>query len=489
MWKYNVIIFTLLLCSYFLSIQQPLFGDEGLYSIAIKDNIELGLQPTATYFGEVMYWKPSLMFNIYAIIASPFYKIIPEEILFRTISLLFVIASLFVLFYYFKNEFNNEKKAYLGLIIILITPAFFGYSIRVLTDTLVFLFFAIVLYTSQKFEKYNKLFFLLSLVGIGLSKSIALSIMGIIMSLIYYYYKNKKINYEMILISIISIVIIFGYSEIIGINKLNTGDLSRFNNIGISITNILRYTYGTILFYGITLFAILFCKNKKNPIYIFVVLFIIYLIINKSIGLPWYIFPILPFITLLFLDVDLEKRKELIVILLIWNFIIISTIIGGLDLGNYNLSEAAKIDFNKSIYIGRLGEVVANKMYDYNGVMVTPQNSFQNIDNIMEGRWYGSREEMTKENLLGLIYDYENSSWYPPYFENLEVEDKYIPPIARTHKNWDGLFEQIIIEEQYYLRIENDLLKDYELIKIIGEEKEIDIEEKIYVLSIKENLE
>ncbi|HNQ20590.1 MAG TPA: glycosyltransferase family 39 protein [Bacteroidales bacterium] len=488
MWKYKIAILLLLLLPYILLIQEPLFGDEGLYSIAIKDNIELGLQPTATYFGEVMYWKPSLMFNVYAIIASPFYKIVPEEILFRTISLLFVAVSLFVLFKFFKNEFN-EEKAYLGLIIILISPAFFGFSIRVLTDTIVFLFFTIVLYASQKFEKYNKLFFLFSLVGIGLSKSIVLSILGIGMAMIYYFTKNKKINYEMIILGIISIIIIFGYSELIGINKLNSGDLSRiYNNISFDINEILRYLYSVILYLGITLLAFVFYKDKKNPIYLFILLFIVYLILNRAAGLPWYIFPILPFITLLFLNIDLIEKKELIIILLIWNIFFINSIIGGLILGNFNYTEVAKMDFDKTIYIGRLGEVVANKMYDYNCVVVTPQNSFRNVDR-SKGEWYGSREEMTKENILGLIYDYENPKWYPKYLGNMTLEDRYIPPITRTYKNWEGPFEQIIIEEQYYIKVKDEILKDYNLEKIIDEEKETQIEEKIYILSIKEKLE
>lgn len=484
MWKYKIMIFIMLITTYYFSIQEPLLGDEGLYSIAIKDNIELGLQPTATYFGETMYWKPSLMFNVYAIIASPFYKLVPEEILFRTISLLFVIASLFVLFHFFKNEFNDEKKAYLGIILILITPGFFGFSVRVLTDTIVFLFFGILLYTTQKFEKYNKLFFMLSIIGIGLSKSLVLSILGFMMGIIYYYHKYKKINFEIMILSIISIILILSYSQILGINKLNIGDILRTNNIEIN-SNLQKYTITTILFYGLSLISLIYFK--KDLIYMFTTFFILYLIFNNSIGLPWYIFPILPFISILFLNLNLGKIKELIIILFIWNIIFSYMVFHGLYAGNHNMNKSTMLNLNETIYIGRLGEVIANEIYNYKGVVVTPQNSFPDGKN---EQWYGDRTKMTKENLLGLIYDYENPKWWPKYTEDLTIEEKYIPPISRTHKTFDGPFKQIIIEEQYYLLIENVILNDYDLIKIIDEEKTEDkVEQKMYVLSIKEKLE
>lgn len=479
--KYILIIGFLLIVSFYFSINDKLCGDEGLYSIAIKDNIELGLQSTATYYGESMYWKPSLMFNIYGILASPFYNIISEEILFRTISFLFVILSLFILFKFFEKEFKSDEKAYLGIILLLITPAFFGFSIRVLTDTLVFLFFALTLYCSQRFQGIYKILFVISIIGIGLTKSIVLSLFGIIISIVYYLHKNNKINYEMLLYGFVSLLLIFTYSNLLQIEKLNEGDLQRTYFFNLEPIVIFANIFNLLRFFGIIIIPIFFFR--KNIIYLFTLLFMFYLLFNNATSLPWYIFPILPFFCILFLNLDIEKMKEILVIVLIWNVVIMLISLGLLNHGNNNMNIVSELDLNETIYIGRLGEVVANKMYDSNGVMVTPQNSFR----VSKYSWGGSPEKMTKENLLGLIYDYENPELWPVYVEELSVEEKYIPPIARTHKKFDGSFKQIIIEEKYFLKIEEEILEDYEIVRIIDEEKsEFKVEEKIYVLSIKE---
>jgi len=495
MWKYKLIIILLLLTSYYISIQFPLFGDEALYSIAIKDNIELGLQPTATYFGQTMYWKPALMFNVYAIIASPLYGIIPEEILFRTVSLLFVVLSLFVLFKFFKEEFKDEKKAYLGLIVILITPCFFVFSIKVLTDTLMFFFICAALLMTQSIDnKWNKLFLLISLIGIGLTKSIAFTLFTIILISIYYLHKNKKINWNIIYIGIISIVIILGYSIIFNLEKLNSADLMRLNFLKYSKTiEIFTLNISRIFaFLGIIIFGLLIFKKEKMILFAFTIVFLIYLIINGHYVLPWYLFPVLPLLTIFFVEI---KKPEIIVMLILYNLLITLILLSSLNYANYNFNSIIKENLNETIYIGRLGELVANEVYEHNGVIVTPTNSFKfDLNNEITGdrlnNWYGYPEKMTKENILGLIYDYENIKWWPPYTENLTIDEKYIPPISRTHKTFEGPFKQIIIEEQYYLLIENVILNDYELVKIIDEEKTEDkVEQKMYILSIKENLE
>jgi len=192
--------------------------------------------------------------------------------------------------------------------------------------------------------------------------------------------------------------------------------------------------------------------------------------------LPWYLFPILPLFVLFIVDM----KKE-IIIFLIFNLFLITILNTLLAYGNYNYVEMMDEDFSKTIYIGRLGDMVANMMYDYDSVVVTPQNSFKkNFEFDKLNNWYGWPEKMTRENLLGLIYDYENPDLWPKYVEELTPEEKYLTPIARTHKNWDGDFEKIIIEKQYYVRIEKEILEEYELVKIIDEEK--NDEEPLYIL-------
>jgi hypothetical protein len=486
--KYKLIIIAILFISYYIAIELPIFGDEGLYSIAIKDNIELGLQPTATYFGETMYWKPALMFNVYAILASPFYKLIPEEILFRSISFLFVILSSYVLFEFFKKEFNDKKKAYLGLIIILITPCFFVFSMKILTDTLTFLFICIALLSTQNIEKkYNKLFLLISLIGIGLTKSIVLTIFTTILCSVYYFHKNNNNNLKIIGIGFLAIFIIMSYSYIFNLEKLNTTDISRVNflkyskSIDMLVMNILKMTS----YLGIMLLGLI--KPEKSLIYFFTIIFLIYLIINGHYLLPWYLFPIMPIIPLFWIK---SQKKEMIIIFLFFNLLFTLMLFASLLPGNIPFNKIIKEELNKTIYIGRLGEPVANKIYDSNGVMVTPENSFRfdlkiNDEEWKKG-WYGIQDKMTKENLLGLIYDYENPIWLPNYLEDLEIQDKYYPPITRTKKKFDGPFEQIIIEDKYFFKIEEEVMKDYYIYRIINyidnEDYENYKEKEIYIL-------
>ena len=471
----RIVISLLLLLSFYLSIQSPLFGDEAIYSIAIKDNIELGLQTTATYYGETMNWKPSLMFNVYAIIASPFYKLIPEEILFRAISLLFVVASLFILFYFFKNEFNNDKKAYWGIILILITPCFFVYSTKIFTDILMFLFVCGALYLTQKINenKWNKILLMLCFVGVGLTKSMIFVLLIIVMCLLYYFTKNKKINYEIIGIGIITIIFLMLHTQLLGIQSLNQLDINRLTKI--SLDNLGNSLMKIVAYMGLMIIALIKPKKELLPLYLFLLCCIIYLILYQIL-LPWYLFPILPLFVLFIVDL----KKE-IIIFLIFNLFLITILNTLLAYGNYNYLEIMDEDFSKTIYIGRLGDMVANMMYDYDSVVVTPQNSFKkNFEFDKLNNWYGWPEKMTRENLLGLIYDYENPDLWPKYVEELTPEEKYLTPIARTHKNWEGDFEKIIIEKQYYIIIEKEILEEYELVKIIDEEK--NNEEPLYIL-------
>jgi 4-amino-4-deoxy-L-arabinose transferase-like glycosyltransferase len=459
--KYKLVVFSLVLLSYLISLQFPLSSDEALYTISIKDNIKIGLQPTATYFGESMYWKPSFMFNIYAILGAPFYGFIEEGLLFKTISLFFLLLSLFILFQFFKYEFNNEEKAYWGIILLLITPAFFIFSIKILTDTLMFLFVCGALFLTQRINenKWNKILLMLCFIGVGLTKSMIFVLLMITICLIYYYSKNKKISKEIIIIGFFAIILLILHTYILGIESLNSGDFGRlnkieWNNININIIKILTYM-------GLLPLALFKPKKELISLYLIIIFCIIYLLFYDSL-LPWYLYIIFPIFILFIIDV----KKELIISLIPLNILLIIVLLMLSHYGNFCFYPIILDEqFNETIYIGRLGEVIANKIYNYNGVMVTPVNSFTNEG----GEWYGWPEKMTKENLLGLIYDYENPNLWPKYVEELTSEEKYLPPIAKTYKNFDGQFNQIIIEEQYFLKIEEEILDDYYIYKIIDE--------------------
>ena len=461
MLKYKLVVFSLVLLSYLISLQFPLSSDEALYTISIKDNIKIGLQPTATYFGESMYWKPSFMFNIYAILGAPFYGFIEEGLLFKTISLFFLLLSLFILFQFFKYEFNNEEKAYWGIILLLITPAFFIFSIKILTDTLMFLFVCGALFLTQRINenKWNKILLMLCFIGVGLTKSMIFVLLIIVICLVYLYTKTKKIPKKIIIMGIFAIILLTLHTHyLLGIESLNSGDFGRlikikWENVNINISKIFTYM-------GVLTLAIFTPKKDFILLFLMALFFFIYLLFYNSL-LPWYLYITFPLLILFFIDV----KKRIVISLIPFNLLLIIVLLQISHYGNFSFYPIILDEqFNETIYIGRLGDVIANKIYDYNGVMVTPQNSFTS-----ERGWYGWPEKMTKENLLGLIYDYENPNLWPKYVEDLTPEEKYLPPIARTYKNFDGQFNQIIIEEQYFLKIEEEILEDYYIYKIIDE--------------------
>jgi hypothetical protein len=472
--KYKIVIFSLLLISYLISLQFPLLSDEAIYLIAIKDNINLGLQTTATYFGETMYWKPSFMFNVYAIMSMPFYEWIPEEILFRTISLLFVILSLYLLFEFFKGEFNSEEKAYWGIILLLIVPGFFVFSIKIFTDILMFLFVCGALFLTQKINQnqWNKLLLILCFIGVGLTKSMIFVLLIITICLLYFYSKTKKIPKEIIILGGIAVICLMFYTYSLNIESLNKGDFGRLTKI--DLNNLVNNVSKILVYIGVLCLALFRPRKEFILLYLFIIVCFLYLSTYSGL-LPWYLYVLLPVFILFIIDI----RKEIVVAFIPFNIFLIIILLQIAHNGNHNLNEIIDRDFTETIYIGRLGDVLANKMYDYNGVMVTPQNSFSD----KEGKiWYGWPEKMTKEMLLGLIYDYENPDLWPKYVEELTPQEKYITPIARTHKTFEGSFKQIIIEEQYFLRIEKEILNDYELIEVIDKEEEM---QPLYILLIK----
>jgi hypothetical protein len=88
--------------------------------------------------------------------------------------------------------------------------------------------------------------------------------------------------------------------------------------------------------------------------------------------------------------------------------------------------------------------------------MVTYNRTTKKMTNI------GQLENFSKrDNIRGIVYNYNNRNLYPQFVEQLDITFSYIPPVARTHKNFEGDFDIIIVKSYYYAAV-REALPEYE---------------------------
>ncbi len=444
--------------SFIISTAAPLYGDEGLYSISIKDIIKNGMQLYPTYFGEQMHWKPPLMFNLYALLIKPFYKAMPDEILLRMPSLIIMLISTCITYKLLEDDLPRNTIQY-AILLYLVSLPVLGFSIRVLTDTLAFMFTVAAIYATKLHSIKPSL---ITAVGIGVfallagfSKSLIILLLCAALCITYYYFKARKLNAEIILALLAAIAIhtIIPYLFNMDYTILNVGDATRID-LSKMHRNFPYYLFGG----GIpAIVSLIFCgrnilRGKIDFYSVWAGASLITLISSFSY-LPWYLI----YFTPAFGAVISRETENNIMDKAVIGLIIIATFATSLYLTynvyvSYYLNEAEIIDISQSykndkiMVITKFGEAIASNMHDFPYfVMITPQNGFQGnpINYIVK------EETLKEDNIKCLLYDYENDSCAPPPVRLLNSTERYFPPIGRTDKYWNGGFDVIFAEEPY----------------------------------------
>lgn len=450
-----------LAAAFILSISAPLWGDEGIYSISIKDIMKNGFQPYPTYFGEQMYWKPFLMFNAYAIAIKPLYGMIADRVLFRIPSLLLLIASTAMLVKIFEGDLQKTEIQY-AIIIFLVSLPVFAYSIKVITDTLAFAMVISALYATKMYVETQKKGFIAMIAVFvllaGLSKSFHTLFLPIALSVAYSYFKTRKIDSQLVLVLAIAMVIYFAIPQVFGIegyNMLFSGDAERTGiNISAIHRNLTKYFSrgGVIAILSIFIIFKNVCRKKIDFYQMWGILSLVTLMSIISY-LPWYLLYFIPaFGVVISREIKNNPIDKFMLSLIIISSLAYSVYFPYSQYDKY-IGDADEIlgmveayNNSKIMVIARLGETFGNAMYDFPYfAIVTPQNGFHNST-----EYYGVKQQtLEKDNMKCLIYNYDNQSCIPEPLHLLNSSERYLPPIARTDKQWDGEFDVIIAEEPY----------------------------------------
>ncbi len=476
-WQLQLACAFLIISGFFLTTGLILAGDEGLYSIAIKDMHKMGLMPYPTYFGEPMFWKPPLMFWVYSVIAGPFLDIsIPQEIALRIPSLILVVLSSYLLFKISKDELG-ERKAYIAVILFLVSAPVFSFGYRVLTDTLVLFLVLLGIYQVKEYltgkRAINLIILAMCIFGMGLAKSHMISILFSIISLSYYFIKGKQVEVDPKIIAtyVLPLIALFMYPMLTPYSayyyQFFYGDSTR---LAFNIPRIflyLAYMFRYIAITGVLALIVsaidIFKTRKVSPYDVWAWSSFVFLASAISF-LPWYFIFFVPAYSII-LARKLENNA-------IDHFVLAIVIIASLYIAIESLHRVSLISFDdeeelqkyteslsdkdkKVLFISRLSECIINSVYDLNyRVVVTPENSFLNTNKTYNNKddieFLGVKKvAILQDNMDKLIHDYDDETLIPKFIDLFNAKERYIPPIGRTRKYWEGGFEVIIAEKDY----------------------------------------
>jgi hypothetical protein len=171
--------------------------------------------------------------------------------------------------------------------------------------------------------------------------------------------------------------------------------------------------------------------------------------------MPWYLIFFFPGITGFFASqIDVKSKIDIIIIFAmlaacaysLWecNALHSDSLPDSDEINEFISNNGEK----SGIIITRLGESIANTAYDTEAFeMASTENGFYDYDN---NRWQGVKDKVViEDNLKGLIYDYNNVTFYPKPLNLLNYSERYDPPIARTLKEGNEPFDLIIAQEEY----------------------------------------
>lgn len=465
-------------------ISQPLHGDEGIYSIAIKEFQKNGIGAFPTFYGEYMTWKPPLMFAVYAVMTAPLLPYLPEEIAFRIPSLLLTTASA-VLLYLIGTQLLDEKRALLAVAIFLASFPVLGYGGRVITEPLTFLFTLIAISGAIGYVKNTQIYVPLLLIAVGvsgatMSKSISSGILAAVLANALVYFEKKPLTSTLLASGAalaVAAMTLHSYLLVTDIYRVsfipNLGNMLTFANLNLRL--VLLYVGPlSISFWLLVAYVI----NEKRFTFIdFWAASILLLLFVKIIAtLPWYTIYFLPGIAFVIArqaksKIDMFAIIMVTLLVLGWSLIQIPTSQEGGDMAEIS-GYITTLGENRTLIISRLGEVIANKAYVLkNAALVFPENGVIAWGKDNEMHYMGIRDKVaTEDNLRGLIYDYGNPAHLPKFIDMMNDSERYYAPIGRTRANFTGPFEIIVAEDAYASIIEK-VAPEYE--KIYTTENEV----------------
>jgi len=469
-----------LIVSFLFSLTWPLGGDEELYALAIKDVQKYGVMPYATYFGSPMFWKPPLMFAVYGILTAPFTEIIPDYILFRMPSFIFTCLSALLFYLLIKGDVKEEKRGF-ALFIFVITMPIFGFGSRILTDIMAFFFVILMLYCTKMLMdsdgKSNALAIVIgiSLIGMGLSKSPVIAFFGFLLALGYFSLREKKNAEAFVRICVAGVVALAilwifpiltipsnaGYayfSYVADTSRVVIPQLVKYTSITYILNSILQATPLLLIAGIIALYTLL--KTRKPEFYNVWCVSSLMLVVFAFV-LPWYFIFFVPAIAIVIARTEWDSniKKALLAIII---FITIT-----ISIAYSNMLNVSEDSVEISKFIEKLGEnktlliTVASSggsTYTVSKLpyfcIVTPRTTMHIYNESTEQFEYvGINDKIfnNRENIRGIVFDYNNESYVPKFlYQQNDTFWLYIPPVARTVKNFEGDFDIIIAYSEYY---------------------------------------
>lgn len=194
----------------------PFSGDEALYA-QILDEMKTSF-PYTTYLGEIVPWKPPLMFYAHYIFGTMFLSLgFPVELSYRLPSVIFGSLSVVVLFLLIEKMFKDIKLAFLSALVFSAVPVTIILNTLLLTDNFFLLlallatFYYIQGYNDNKSLFLGSLFLFLSF----LTKTLfTLLPMGLV-TLYYFSHARKKIrtlslSYLPVLLAFVLLFVFYG---------------------------------------------------------------------------------------------------------------------------------------------------------------------------------------------------------------------------------------------------------------------------------------
>lgn len=477
-----------IIASFLIAAISPLSGDEELYTIAIKDVQKHGIMPYATYFGQPMFWKPPLMFAVYGVITYPLMGIIPDTVLLRIPSLLFVVLGAALFYLFIKGDLSDDKRKFATLILLISLPIF-GFGPRILTDTIAFFFLMLMLYSTKMLMENERARIWIagiaaSVLGVGLSKSFTISFFAFLLALGYFTLCKRKKTPRMLKGIIIggaaALILLWIYPAIL-IPSLSGNayfsyvvDTARtivpYGIMNMMTINLVSFfTYITLIgVVGIAIGVYSMLKSKRLEFYALWAAASLIMLGSWSI-LSWYFIYFVPAFAVLVAGFE-------------WNTNIRKTALAAILISTLALSIYLPLKFfkitsdevqvneyikglgdNKTLIITRDGRGNANAAYGLKyACVVTPEISMAYLNlTTKKTKYIGVLENFsTPENIRRIAFDYENNASYPKFVDQLDINSRYIPPVARTPKGFEGDFDVIIVMSDYSKAV-MDALPEY----------------------------
>jgi 4-amino-4-deoxy-L-arabinose transferase-like glycosyltransferase len=409
----------------------PFIQDESLYAIMIDEQAG---NPTLipTLFGYPISWKPAPFFWIHI----PFNELpLPLEARYRLPSMLFGLATIPILFRFFRNMGQSRYMAFFTLLVFIFSFVTAYPHAALLTDSMLFFFIssALLIYSEKRFCQWRFLIAGLLAFAAFWTKLVVAAVIPILAVAYFLSFDRKTLRNPIFLLSLLAVPAAFtlhyalydaaGLAQEVYFSDIGGHLLSRegiSGQLDSLIGSLFVLLEGAGIWFALSLFG--FWKYWRDNLFMSLWFLLSVFPLLSGSFMPWYFLPVFPAIAFFSVKLLLIWKGRERMDTLFWAFIIMAILLTtGLCAFLYSSHYEGFIDQKEAgLYLANKENVAV--VGTYNPAILTYK--MLNEEEPLDVGWILASRNITEDEVRELAQDYHT--------DNQEISQGSFSPIFTT---------------------------------------------------------